>query len=186
MTVTEFRFKDSRKIKWMDEKFNECSIVKTGKMRGEFKDALVELGKVIAFHLDLPADRTKAIGLIRTNKEGFDAFTLVGELYSECVDDGNAVYARKLRKAPYRFFPASYDGIDYYDEDGKPLIEADIHLPFEHRKYLTNDEWDLCEKLMMYAGEYATAEDVPEDLPLFENTQEEEVEVDDEESEEEE
>lgn len=173
MTVIEFKFRSNRKIKWIDDKGNDCSIVKYGLPSDEFRDALVELGRMISFHLDLPEDRIRAVGLARAKDEnGFDAFTLIGVLCSGGILDDNLVMAKKLRKEPYRFFPASFDGLDYYDEDGCVLLEADIHLPENHKNILTNGEWTFCEKLMDMAGKYALEDDRPEQPTLFDEVQE--------------
>lgn len=184
MTVIEFKFRSNRKIKWIDENGNDCSIVKTGIISNEFVEAMGDLGRMIAFHLDLPVERITGIGLVRSKDEdGFDAFNLVGSLYSVGIHDDNVVVAKKLRKEPYRFFPASFDGYDYFDEDGNVLLEADVHLPENHTNILTNKEWEFCEKLMDMAGKYALEEDKPVQPTLFDSVQEDEVDVDEEDEE---
>lgn len=181
MTVIEFKFKNGRKIKWIDENGNDCSIVKTGIISDEFKGAMRDLAGMIAFHLDLPVERITGIGLVRSkDDEGFDAFNLVGNLYSVGIHDDNVVMAKKLRKEPYRFFPYGFNGYDYFDEDGNILLEADVHLPENHKNILTNKEWEFCEKLMDMAGKYALEEDKPVQPTLFDAIQEDENDVDEE------
>lgn len=178
MNVLEFKFKgDDRKVSWEDERFNVHTVNKESEiLPDEMKEAMAMLREMIARHLGLPKERIVPVGVVRTSTEDdVEAFTLVGELTSPT--NSNVVMAKKLETTPSWFFPASeVDGV-YYDEFGVVIEEKRLHLPENHLKKLTQKEEEFLNKTLEMAGVFATSEGKPVQPSLFDDVQDEDVDV---------
>lgn len=198
MEVVEFRIKGTtNKVTLKDPRGNVTSITSADEIVQEFQTSMLRLGKMIAFHLELPEGRISAIGIDTSSaQDGTPLYTLVGRLHCNGCKSDQVVYARKLRKPEKpNFFPKTYiEEAGYYvDAYGSAIEEEDLNRPEDYLGFLTDDELEEIGRLLDYAARYADGEHYEpepeldltydsEDQPMTEEEDEEEEEEQEEEN----
>lgn len=198
MEVVEFRIKGTtNKVTLKDPRGNVTSITSADEIVQEFQTSMLRLGKMIAFHLELPEGRISAIGIDTSSaQDGTPLYTLVGRLHCNGCKSDQVVYARKLRKPEKpNFFPKTYiEEAGYYvDAYGSAIEEEDLNRPEDYLGFLTHDELEEIGRLLDYAARYADGEHYEpepeldltydsEDQPMTEEEDEEEEEEQEEEN----
>lgn len=163
MEVVEFRIKGTtNKVTLKDPRGNVTSITSADEIVKEFATSMLRLGKMIAFHLELPEGRISAIGIDTSSaQDGTPLYTLVGRLHCNGCKSDQVVYARKLRKPEKpNFFPKTYiEEAGYYvDAYGSAIEEEDLNRPEDYLGFLTDDELEEIGRLLDYAARYADGE----------------------------
>ena len=198
MEVVEFRIKGTtNKVTLKDPRGNVTAITSSDEIVQEFQTSMLRLGKMIAFHLELPEGRISAIGIDTSSaQDGTPLYTLVGRLHCNGCKSDQVVYARKLRKPEKpNFFPKMYiEEAGYYvDAYGDMIDEEDLNRPEDHLDMLTDVELEEIGRLLEYASRYADGEHFEpepeldltydsEDQPMTEEEDEEEEEEQEEEN----
>ena len=181
MEVVEFRIKGTtNKVVLKDPRGNVTSITSADEIVKEFATSMMRLGKMIAFHLELPEGRISAIGIDTSSaQDGTPLYTLVGRLHCNGCKNDQVVYARKLRKPEKpNFFPKTYiEEAGYYvDAYGSAIEEEDLNRPEDYLGFLTDDELEEIGRLLDYAARYADGEHYEPEPELnlsFDNDEEE-------------
>ena len=181
MEVVEFRIKGTtNKVVLKDPRGNVTSITSADEIVKEFATSMMRLGKMIAFHLELPEGRISAIGIDTSSaQDGTPLYTLVGRLHCNGCKSDQVVYARKLRKPEKpNFFPKTYiEEAGYYvDAYGSAIEEEDLNRPEDYLGFLTDDELEEIGRLLDYAARYADGEHYEPEPELnlsFDNDEEE-------------
>ncbi len=181
MEVVEFRIKGTtNKVVLKDPRGNVTSITSADEIVKEFATSMLRLGKMIAFHLELPEGRISAIGIDTSSaQDGTPLYTLVGRLHCNGCKSDQVVYARKLRKPEKpNFFPKTYiEEAGYYvDAYGSAIEEEDLNRPEDYLGFLTDDEFEEIGRLLDYAARYADGEHYEPEPELnlsFDNDEEE-------------
>lgn len=163
MEVVEFRIKGTtNKVVLKDPRGNVTAITSSDEIVQEFQTSMLRLGKMIAFHLELPEGRISAIGIDTSSaQDGTPLYTLVGRLHCNGCKSDQVVYARKLRKPEKpNFFPKTYiEEAGYYvDAYGSAIEEEDLNRPEDYLSFLTDDELEEIGRLLSYAARYADGE----------------------------